>query len=60
MVEKYKDEICLMVEIDTTCIEVVEHRVKFIEPMSYEMSEEFIEGYDKIILESEKDIECPR
>ena len=51
MAEKYKDEICFMVETDTTCMEVVKPRVKFIEPMGYEMSEELIEGYAKIILQ---------
>ena len=45
MVEKYKDEICFMVEADITSMEVVEPRVKFIEPMGYEISEEIIEGY---------------
>ena len=60
MVEMYKDEICFMVKIDTMCIEVVEPRVNLIEPKSYEMSKELIEGYTKIILESKKDIECPR
>ena len=45
MVEKYKDDLCFMVEIDNTFMEVVIPRVKFIEPMGYEMSVEFIEGY---------------
>ena len=60
LVEKYKDEPCFMVEIDFTCKEVVVPRVKFIEPMGYEMSEELIEGYAQIILHSEVDSECPR
>ena len=33
IVENYKDEICFMVETDTTCMEVVKTRLKFIEPM---------------------------
>lgn len=37
LVEKYKDEICFMVEIDVTYMESVEPRVKFIDPMGYEM-----------------------
>ena len=60
LVEKYKDELCFMVEIDFTCMEVVVPRVKFIELMGYEMSEELIEGYAQIILHSEVDFECPR
>ena len=49
-----------MVEIDFTCMEAVVPRVKFIEPMGYEMSEELIEGYMKIILQLEVDSTCPR
>ena len=45
MVEKYKDEICFMVEIENTYIEVVVPRVKFIDPMGYEMSANLIKGY---------------
>ena len=45
LVEKYKDELCFMVEIDFTCMEAIVPRVKFIEPMGYEMSEEIIEWY---------------
>ena len=60
MVEKYKDEICFMVKINTTYMEAVEPRVKFIEPMSYEMLEGLIEGYEKIILKSKRDTKCPR
>ena len=60
MVETYKDEICFMVETDNTCIEAVEPRVKFIEPMGYEISMELIEGYAQIILQSEIDTSCAR
>ena len=45
LVEKYKDELCFMVEIDFTCKETVVPQENFIEPMCYEMSEELIEGY---------------
>ena len=41
-------------------MEAVIIRVKFIEPMGYEMSEELIEGYGKIILQFEIDSTCPR
>ena len=60
MVEKFKDDICCMLEIDKTYKEAMEPRVKFIEPMGYEMSIELIEGYAQVILQSKKDIECPR
>ena len=45
LMEKYKDELCFMVEIDFTCMEAVVPRVKFVKPMGYEMSEDLIEGY---------------
>ena len=60
LVEKYKDELCFMVEIDCTCMGAVAPQVKFIKPMGYEMSEELIEGYEQIILHSEVDSNCPR
>ena len=60
MVQKYKDDLCFMVETDNTCMEVVEPRVKFIEPMGYEMSAKLIEGYAQIILQSERDTKYPR
>ena len=49
-----------MVETDFTSMEIVLHRVKFIEPMGYEMSVEVIQGFAKIILHFEVDNECPR
>ena len=38
MVEKYKDDFCFMVGTNNTYMEVVIPRVKFMEPMGYEMS----------------------
>ena len=58
-VEMYKEEICFMVETNFTCMEVVIPRVKFIEPMGYELSAKLIEGYTQIILHSEIDSTCP-
>ena len=60
LVEKYKDKLCFMVETDFTCMKVVVLRVKFIEPMGYEMSEDIIEGYAQIILQSKFDSNYPR
>ena len=60
LVEKYKQDIFFMVEIDFTCMEAVIPRMKFIEPMGYEMSMELIEGYVQIILQSKIDTSCPR
>ena len=60
LVEKYKQVICFMVEIDHTFMEAIVPRMKFIEPMGYEMSAELIEGYAQIILQSKIDTSCPR
>ena len=60
LVDIYKDELCFMVEIDFTCMEVVVPLVKFIEPMAYEISEELIEGYAQIILKFKVDSNCPK
>ncbi len=49
-----------MVETNFTCMEAIIPRVKFIEPMGYEMSVELIEGYAQIILHSKVDSTCPR
>ena len=40
--------------------EAIEPREIFIQPMGYEVSEELLEGYTKFVLESKRDIECPR
>ena len=60
LVEKYKEEIFFMVETDFTCMEVVISRVKFIEPMGYEMNAKLIEGYAQIIFHFEIDSTCPK
>ena len=60
LVERYKKDICFIVEIDHTCMEAVIPKMKFIEPMGYEMSTELIEGYAQFILQSDVDISCER
>lgn len=45
IVEKYKNEICFMVDIDFTFVEAVEPRVEFIDPLGYEVSEAKMEEY---------------
>ena len=60
LVEKYKQDICFMVETDHTCMEALVPRMKFVEPMGYEMSVELIEGSVQIILQFEVDTSCPR
>ena len=60
LVEKYKQDICFMVETDHTCMEAIVPRINFIEPMGYEMSMKIIEGYAQIILQFEVYTSCPR
>lgn len=60
LVDKYSNDICFIVEIGVTFMEAIEPRVIFIDHMGYEMSEDLIEGYAKIIHESKKDVDYPR
>ena len=60
MMKKFQSEmklghLCFMVETNNSYMEAVISRVKFIEPMGYEMSTELIEGYVEIILKSKKE-----
>ena len=43
MVEKFKDDICFMIDIGFTYIEVVEPRMLYVEPLGYDILEGEIE-----------------
>ena len=45
LIDKYKEELCFMVEKNFICMEVVVPQVKVFESMGYKMSVELIEGY---------------
>ena len=45
IMEKYREELCFMVETNFTCMEAIIPNVKFIEPMGYEMRIEIIERF---------------
>lgn len=60
IVEKYKDSICFMVETDTTCMEAVEPRIKWIHPLGYEVEEPILEAYAQVLLSAPKDPNEPR
>lgn len=60
IVEKYKHTICFMVETDTTCMEAVEPRNKWIHPLGYEVEEQVLEAYVQVLLSSPKDPNEPR
>lgn len=56
IVEKYKNEICFMVDTDFTYIEAVEPRVEFIDPLGYEIFETEVEEYMNRFLKRKLDI----
>lgn len=60
IVEKYKDTICFMVETDTTCMEAVEPRTKWIHPLGYEVKDPILEAYTQVFLSAPKDPNEPR
>ena len=49
-----------MVETNYTCIKTMEPRKIFIHPTEYEVIEGMLEGYVKVVLESERDPISPR
>lgn len=60
IVKKYKDIIYFMVEMDITCMEVVEPRTKQIHPLGYEVEEHILESYAQVLLSAPKDPNEPR
>lgn len=60
IVEKYKNEICFMVETDFTFIEAVESRVEFIDPLGYEVLEVEVEEYVNKLLKCKLDVNNSR
>lgn len=57
MTYKYKEDIYFMVDTNFTYIEEVEPHMMYVEPLGYEIIEEEIERYEKIILEENQDKE---
>ena len=45
MVEKYKDELCFMVDTDFTSMETSTPKVMYVDPLGYEITKEKIEVY---------------
>lgn len=54
IVERFKEDICVMVDIDFIYIQVVEPRETFLDPLGYELSDEVVVGYIDLLLKSEK------
>lgn len=49
-----------MVYTNFTYIELVEPRMKYVEPLGYEVTEEKVEGYVEVIVKSARDEEFNR
>ena len=55
IVERFKNDICVMVDIDLTHIQAVEPQETFLDPLGYELSDDVAIGYIDLLLNSEKD-----
>lgn len=55
IVDRFKEDICILVDIDHTYIQVVEPWEKFLDPLSYELSDDVAVGYIDLLLNSDKD-----
>ena len=55
IVDRFKEDICVMVDTDFTYIQVVEPRETFLDPLGYELSDETTIGYIDLLLKLEKD-----
>lgn len=60
VVEKYKDELCFMVDTNFTYMEAVTPRVIYVDPLGYDITEEIIESYVQKILSADLDPKIPR
>ena len=55
IVDRFKDEFCVMVYTNFTYIQVVEPQENILDPLGYELSDDIIVGYIDLLLKSEKD-----
>ena len=53
IVDKFKEDICVMVNTNFTYIQVVEHWETFLDPLGYELSDETIARYLDLLSKSE-------
>ena len=54
IVDRFKEDICVMIDIDSSYIQAIEPRKKIIDPLGYELSDETIVGYIDLLLISKK------
>ena len=55
IIERFRDDICVMVDKDLTHIQVVESGEIFLDPLGYELSDDVAIGYIDLLLNSKKD-----
>ena len=55
IVEKFKEDICVMVDTNFTYIQAVEPHEKFLDPLGYELNDNVVVGYNDLLLKSKKD-----
>ena len=53
--DRFKEDICILVDIDYVYIQAVEPQETFLDPLSYELSDDVAVGYINLLLNSEKD-----
>ena len=58
--DRLKEDICILVDIDHTYIQVVEPWETFLDPLSYELSHDIVIDYIDLLLNSNKDKEKHR
>ena len=55
IVERFKEDICVMVDTNFTYTQVVEPQETFFDPLGYELSNNIAVGYIDLLLKFEKD-----
>ena len=55
IVDRFKDDICFMVDIELTYVEAVQLRETFLEPLRYGLSDDVPIGYIDLLLNSRLD-----
>ena len=53
--DRFKDDICILVDIDYTYIQVVGPWEKFLDPLGYELNDDIPVGYINFLLNSDRD-----
>ena len=55
IVDQFKEDICIMVNIDYTYIQAVEPQETFLDPLGYELNDDIVVGYIDLLLKLETD-----